>query len=414
MSLNLEQRKAVEKLSRLKAGALFMGMGSGKTKVACDLIRHKLDCIDAVIWIAPAALVNSQKYLGEVKRWSRGFFKKISFFSIEGISMSDSKYMQMRNLAASMKNFCVVDESIFIKNIHALRTRRLVCDYSLFDFRLILNGTPVTKSLLDLYSQITFLSPNILKMTERQFADNFLVYFFDGVDQFPWRRWSKPANVEALIEIIRPYIFNSKFDSSCKIKIINKTFQLNIEESRNYSRFKDAFLRGKLYVCFFTVAQKFQMAYTTTCSQKYHAAVKLVEEILERGEKVIIFVKYISEALSLRESTGGLLYTGKCKDDLARFEGDENVLICTYGVGSVGLNLQCANNLIFYSQTFDFMEKEQAKYRIYRIGQQRSVNIYNLWVDTKLEEIIRKNLSKKGNLLRDIERVISAKEARKL
>ena len=78
------------------------------------------------------------------------------------------------------------------------------------------------------------------------------------------------------------------------------------------------------------------------------------------------------------------------------------------------MNLQCANNLIFYSQTFDFKEKEQAKYRIYRIGQQRSVNIYNLWVDTKLEEIIRKNLSKKGNLLRDIERVISAKEARKL
>lgn len=78
------------------------------------------------------------------------------------------------------------------------------------------------------------------------------------------------------------------------------------------------------------------------------------------------------------------------------------------------MNLQCANNLIFYSQTFDFKEKEQAKYRIYRIGQQRSVNIYNLWVDTKLEEIIRKNLSKKGNLLRDVERVISAKEARKL
>ena len=78
------------------------------------------------------------------------------------------------------------------------------------------------------------------------------------------------------------------------------------------------------------------------------------------------------------------------------------------------MNLQFANNLIFYSQTFDFKEKEQAKYRIYRTGQQRSVNIYNLWVDTKLEEIIRKNLSKKGNLLRDVERVISAKEARKL
>ena len=212
MSLDSDQKRAVEKLSRLKAGALFMKMGSGKTKVACDLVRRKLDCVDAVIWIAPASLAHSEKYISEVKRWSRGFFKKISFFTIEGISMSDSKYMEMRKLAETRRNFCVVDESIFIKNIRALRTKRLVADYKLFDFRLILNGTPITKSLLDLYSQISFLSPNILKMTERQFADNFLVYFFDGVDPFPWRRWSKPANVEALIEIIRPYIFNSSFD----------------------------------------------------------------------------------------------------------------------------------------------------------------------------------------------------------
>lgn len=179
-------------------------------------------------------------------------------------------------------------------------------------------------------------------MTERQFADNFLVYFFDGVDPFPWRRWSKPANVEALIEIIRPYIFNSSFDSKCSVRVVDKIFRLSADERRRYSRFKDAFLRGKLYVCFFTVAQKFQMAYTTTCAEKYRAVVKIVEEILSKGEKVVIFVKYVSEALLLRAAFGGLLYTGKCKDDLSRFEKDENVLICTYGVGSVGLNLQCA------------------------------------------------------------------------
>ena len=139
-----------------------------------------------------------------------------------------------------------------------------------------------------------------------------------------------------------------------------------------------------------------------------------MEEILAKGEKVVIFVKYVSEALLLRAAFGGLLYTGKCKDDLSRFEKDENVLICTYGVGSVGLNLQCANNLIYYSQTFDFKEKEQAKYRVYRTGQTRCVNIYNLWVDTRLEDIIRYNLSKKHNLLKNLERVISAEEARAL
>ena len=105
---------------------------------------------------------------------------------------------------------------------------------------------------------------------------------------------------------------------------------------------------------------------------------------------------------------------GNYKDDLRRFEYEEDVLICTYGVGSVGLNLQCANNLIYYSQTFDYKEKEQAKYRVYRTGQSKSVNIYDLWVDTGLEDIIRYSLSRKRALLNNVERIISAEKARSL
>ena len=85
MNLNIEQNKAVEKLSKLKACALFMKMGTGKTKVACDLIREKLNDIDIVIWIAPASLIRSNIYVLEVKKWSFGFFSKIYFFSIESI-----------------------------------------------------------------------------------------------------------------------------------------------------------------------------------------------------------------------------------------------------------------------------------------------------------------------------------------
>lgn len=36
-----DQEKAFEKLSKLKVGALFMEMGTGKTKVALDLIASK-------------------------------------------------------------------------------------------------------------------------------------------------------------------------------------------------------------------------------------------------------------------------------------------------------------------------------------------------------------------------------------
>ena len=156
MSLYLDQKNAVEKLSKLKAGALFMKMGTGKTKVACDLIRLKLKCIDVIIWIAPASLISSGKYVGEIKKWSRGFFNKILFYTTESISKSDEKYFEMREFAGIQKSFCVVDESILIKNMSALRTQRLLNDYHLFDFRIILNGTPITKSLLDLYAQIFY------------------------------------------------------------------------------------------------------------------------------------------------------------------------------------------------------------------------------------------------------------------
>ncbi len=414
MNLDSEQALAVQKLSQLKAGALFMKMGTGKTKVACDLIRLKIEYIDKIIWISPASLLKSRSYFEEIKKWSGDFFDKISFFTVEGISKSDVNYLKMRNLAASYRNFCVVDESIFIKNIHALRTRRLVNDYNLFDFRIILNGTPVTKSLIDLYSQISFLSPNILKMTERQFADKFLIYFFDGIDPYPWRRWSKPANVEALIEIIRPYIFNANFKTKCRLRVRNMTFSLDKAERLRYANFKDDLLKGKLFVSFFYVAFKFQRAYTVKCKEKFCATLELVDKILARGEKVVIFAKYVSEALLLHRALGGLLYMGRQKDDLSLFETEEDVLVCTYGAGSVGLNLQCANNLIYFSQTFDYKEKEQAKYRVYRTGQTKTVNIYNMWVDTGLEDIIKYNLSKKRVLLQNVENVISAEKARKL
>ena len=53
MRLDLIQASAVDKLSRLRAGALFMKMGTGKTKVAMDWISQRINREnDVIIWIA--------------------------------------------------------------------------------------------------------------------------------------------------------------------------------------------------------------------------------------------------------------------------------------------------------------------------------------------------------------------------
>ena len=217
MNSTQDQQKAFDKLSTLKAGALFMKMGTGKTKVAIELISSKQHLIDCIIWIAPASLIREHSYLQEIKKWSGGLNKPISFFSIEAISSSDQIFLEIVKIARNNKNFCVIDESLTIKNTEAKRTKRLLTYYQMFDFRLILNGTPLTKGLIDLYSQIQFISPKILNMTESQFAHNFLQFKKDGWR--PWQRWSLPANEQALIEIIRPYIFDCDLEIDIKINL---------------------------------------------------------------------------------------------------------------------------------------------------------------------------------------------------
>jgi len=412
MNLNIKQKKAFDKLSKLKAGCLFMEMGTGKTKVALDLIKSRQKDFDIVIWIAPASLIREKSYKAEIEKWSNGLKKNIYYFSIEGVSSSDRKYLDMFNLAKTFSSFCVVDESITIKNTDAGRTKRLLNMWNMFKFRLILNGTPLTKGLIDLYSQIKFIHPHILNMTETQFAHNFLQFKKEGWK--PWKRWSKPENEQALIETIRSYIFDTDLDIDCKINFFDYKFYLNNAESENYQSVKESYLEGKLSVEFLPMTQKFQHCYTD-CSSKYNKLKELISDILKRKEKVIIYVKFLDEITTITDAFDAVEFTGQNKkNSIEEFTNNKDVMVCTYGVGSMGLNLQFCNNIIYYTQTFDYKDKEQSLHRIYRTGQTKDVNIYNLWVETGLEDIISLSLTKKQNVLSNVKRIISKKEALKL
>lgn len=405
MILNAKQCVAIEKLKHLKCGALFMEMGTGKTHVAVGLLNAQKNKVDYCIWIAPASLLRDKSYKDEIKYSDP--LVTILYYSIESIGSSNVKFIEMLNIARNNRVFCIVDESITIKNTEAGRTKRLLTYYSYFDFRLILNGTPLTQGLIDLYSQIQFLSPKILNMTERQFANNFLTYKKEGYK--PWKRWSKPENEAALIEIIRPYIFDAALDIPVTLREENYYFALSDAESLTYESEKAAFLENKYFVDFFSVAQKFQHIYTK-CEDKY----RKLKKIVDKSNKVIIYVKFLDEIERLRYMFDCVVLTGEEKGDLEKFKNESKVLLCTYGVGSLGLNLQYANCIVFFTQTFDYKNKIQAAHRIYRIGQKNECVIHNFWVETGLERIIEKSLIKKENTLSNVKRIISAEEAMKL
>ena len=58
------QELAFEKLSRLKVGALFMEMGTGKTKIALDLIASKAHKVSYILWICPFSIKNEIEEIG--------------------------------------------------------------------------------------------------------------------------------------------------------------------------------------------------------------------------------------------------------------------------------------------------------------------------------------------------------------
>ena len=411
MDLFIHQEKAIEKLRNLRAGALFMDMGTGKTRTAIEIVMDKSADFDTIIWIAPASLINSENYIDEIHKWYKGGKGDIVFFTLEGISQSDTAYLKLRDVAERSRNFCVIDESLGIKNSEAKRTKRLLQMWDMFDFRLILNGTPISKGLIDIYSQLQFIHPNILKMTEAQFANNFLQYRRDG--HRPWMRWSKPENEKALIEIMRPYIFDADLDMDINYITISKNVRLSNSEASDYADFKREWLKDKINVGFLAVCQKFQHYYTL-CQAKIEWLTLTISKIRQSGDSAIIFVKFMHEIDFLIGNFVGIEYSGRTKGDLSTIGKGNDLVFMTYGTGSKGLNLQAANHVIFLSQTFDMAHKAHGLARVYRSGQNKQVTVYNCFIDTGLDKLMQASLDKKYNVSQNIGNLISNKEALKL
>lgn len=419
MEFNIDSCETIEKLSVLKAGAVFMNTDEEKVRFAVKLISSQLSEIDFIIWIAPASFFANDNYRAIMKKYGCGLIRKMRFFSIEAVSMSDDKYLQLYSLCDKYRTFCVVDDSLTIKNTEAGRTKRLLSIHKKFKFRLILSAIPLTQGLIDLYSQIKFIDSGILNMTEGQFSNCFLPFYQD--DYQTWKRWSTPENEYRLIKMMKPYIYRCDIkDWNTNICYHNCDFELTPAEAESYRQEKEKFLEDKEQVAFMEVAQRFQHIYTIA-EKKVEALFRLLEEIRKRREKVLIYTKYLDEIVFLKEtgffSKGKYVeMTGKSnkRQSIRMFENDVDIMLCTYRVDRLNLSLRHCDNIIYFSQTFDYKDKLQSLYNLHHHETERRINVYNFWVNTGLEGLIRDNLDRKRNVLANVCSLMSREAALKL
>lgn len=125
--------------------------------------------------------------------------------------------------------------------------------------------------------------------------------------------------------------------------------------------------------------------------------IKLTDQFIENGEKVVIACCYDEELNTLKEYYGDrcVVYNGKttAKDkdkNIEKFTNDQNIMVFIGNIqaAGVGITLLSSRTLIFNNISFVPGDNLQMQDRIYRIGQTRDVDIYyQIFKDTQYEKM---------------------------
>lgn len=369
-----------------------MEQGTGKTRVAIELI-HSTDA-DFVLFLCPFSTKDNLQ--SEIDKWKLERYYKI--IGYETISSSDRQYLELLE-SIKGKVFIVADESIFIKNEETKRFDRVMKLAESSEYRLILNGTPVTKNEWDIYNQMLFLSPKIIDMSREEFLNNF----FTRV-QYK-KKFEKPrefyklseVNVDYLHKLIEPYVFNVGLDFDKEILLKKKLVYSSVEVEQEYSTIKERLL-NKIKMGEQFLDELSLMSYITFTDQERCKTIAG-----ELKGQVIVFCSYLKEVEQILSYTDAYVITGDTNQQertntLERFKNDNKPLIMTYGVGSYGLNLQFCNRVAFASLTFDYGKVEQAQARIKRVGQTRDIEYTYFTSDLGIYDLIEQNIENKTNL----------------
>lgn len=395
MMLTISQQQAFEKFKRLKVGALFMKQGTGKTRVALELIKSTDS--NFVLFFCPYSTKNNLQ--DEIQKWRLNIDHRI--IGYETLSSSDKTYIELLKEIEGKKLFVVADESIFIKNDETKRYKRLISIAKVSEYRLILNGTPLTKNEWDIYNQMNFLSDRIINMTKQEFLNIFfkkISYKKAGQHARKFYKLSD-INIDYLHKLIAPYIFECdfKFDKNEHTQYIKILASNDCKEDYNVKkqRLLSSLSRGE------GIIEQFQnLAFSCFNDEKRH---KEIAKFIKNKNQIIVFCTFVSEAENISKELNCYLITGSTSlsersEIIENFKNDNKALVMTLGTGAYGLNLQFCNKVAFGSITFDYAKTDQAISRIKRIGQINDIEYTYFTSDLGIFNMIFENNKKKRNL----------------
>lgn len=403
-------------------GCLADDMGLGKTVQTLALLQSQKEAgiKQTSLLVMPTSLVynwemESRKFTPQLRIFVyTGTHREKNLAQFEGYDLVLTSYGIIRIDIDMLKdfyfNYIILDESQAIKNptsniskaVTQLNARH----------RLILTGTPLENSTLDLWSQMSFINPGLLG-TERFFRNEFLM---------PIEKKNDELKMQRLYAIIKPFIMRrhkSQVATELPEKVENIQYcQMNAEQEKEYEEAKSYF-RNKILeqmddksmpksqlILLQGLTKLRQIAnHPKMVNPEYKGGSGKLEDVLHRMEtaigerhKILIFSQFVKHLGILKDylDEAGIKYayldgsTKNRKSQVELFQQDKQiqVFLISLKAGGLGLNLTAADYVFILDPWWNPAIEAQAVDRAHRIGQEQKVFTYKFITKNTVEEKI--------------------------
>ena len=395
-------------------------MGLGKTLQIITLMQDfKNNGKIPMLVVAPVSLL--QNWKRECNRFApklktlihhgskrTGRYKDFDGYDVIVISYNTA-VSDMALLSMISWNLVVLDEAQNIKNPDSNRTRyvkKIPRNSSI-----AVSGTPFENHVSDIWSLVDFIKPGLFGT--RSEYDSYITDDVDGADK-----------IEPLLSplMIRRLVSDVATDLPEKV-VIPQEISMSDIECVKYEEFRrlaagsgssvglGALQKLRMYCTHPQVCDEEVGKDPFSCSVKYQRMCEILEEVVERGEKVILFTSFqkmfeilqkdIPERFNIPvngingntpvEDRQGIV------DKFNKFEGSFLLVLNPRAAGT-GLNITAANHVIHYNLEWNPALEDQASARAYRRGQEKTVFVYRLFYRDTVEQIVNDRIERKREI----------------
>lgn len=446
------QLRALGKVQKLGGVAgLFMEMGTGKTKVAIDWagIGYYNYDIKRVLVICPLSVMGvwdrqikqhlpffarvrllkgSTKERAKQIRWmirSPQPTQDWMVINYEGIWRGDGRDRIEDLLEKWGPDLVICDEGHRLKSSTAKQSKAAARIGSYAEQRLVLTGTPITKSPLDVFGQFRFLDPDIFGSNWYRFKNKYGIW--GGWGRYQLKGYK---NLNELVTNVRENTFRIKKEQAIDLpeKVsVTVPVELSLKATELYKKMakemiieiEESHATAAIVLTKILRLSQITSGFVTDINKKVRVfdnskldvCIDLLDDMLSQDKKVVIFARFRSDiarldaAIQKKFKKPPLILSGSVpmsqRDSIIeRFHEDSEakIFVAQLQAGSLGIDLTPASVAIFYSIDYSYANYVQAQDRLHRIGQKNKVTYYHLVVPRTIDSLTLEILKDKGDL----------------